>query len=293
VIETIITKKALNKIKSDYLPYKWDLNVYRGCSHHCQYCYALYSHKYLEDKNFYNNIYVKANIAEALEKQLASKRWKHEVVNLGGVTDNYQPIESEYKLMPQVLKLMIKYKTPITISTKSDLILRDMDLLCQLAKVTSVNVAVTVTTLDENIRQKIEPGAVPSIRRLNALKQLSNKNIGLGLHLMPILPKITDSYENIESIFSEVSKIPVDYAICAFLNLKSETKKNFLEFIKREFPEFYPDYLKMYPGAFLDKNYRQEIYEKLIILKEKYKINNNYHKNLPKDTEAKQLGFWS
>ena len=155
MVEEIKAKKALNKLNSKFLPYKWDLNVYRGCSHRCQYCYALYSHQYLESgKNFFDTIYVKTNIAEALEKELSSKRWKREVVNLGGVTDSYQPIEEKYKLMREVLKLMIKYKTPIVISTKSDLILRDMDLLTELAKVANVNVAVTITTMDENIRKK-------------------------------------------------------------------------------------------------------------------------------------------
>lgn len=213
MVQEIEAKKALNKLNSKFLPYNWDLNVYRGCMHKCQYCYALYSHKYLDGKNFFDDIYVKKNVIESMEKQLASKRWKREVINLGGVTDNYQPIEAKYGLMREVLKLMIKYKNPITISTKSDLILRDEDLLTELAKVTMVNVAATITTMDENIRKLIEPGAVSSERRVKMLSQLKDKNIGLGLHFMPILPMITDSEENIESIFNEVSKIPVDYII--------------------------------------------------------------------------------
>lgn len=284
MIEEIKIKKALNKLHSNFLPYKWDLNVYRGCSHRCQYCYALYSHQYLESgKNFFETIYVKTNIVEALEKELSSKRWKHEVVNLGGVTDSYQPIEEKYKLMREVLKLMIKYKTPIVISTKSDLILRDMDLLTELAEVASVSVAVTITTMDENIRKKIEPGAKPSEKRLEVLKQLSGKNIGLGLHFMPILPMITDSEENIENIFREVSKIPIDYAICGFLNLRSATRANFLDFIKRDFPDLFDDYLKLYQSPFIKKEYAKNVYEKIWKLKRKYNIKSDYKKNLPKE----------
>ena len=97
VVEEIQIKKALNKLNSKFLPYKYDLNVYRGCSHHCQYCYALYSHKYLEGgSNFFDTIYVKTNVVEALEKELSSKRWKREVVNLCGVTDSNQAIEEKY-----------------------------------------------------------------------------------------------------------------------------------------------------------------------------------------------------
>lgn len=290
MIEEIKVKKALNRLNSKFLPYKWDLNVYRGCSHRCQYCYALYSHQYLESgKNFFDTIYVKTNIIEALEKQLSSKRWKREVINLGGVTDSYQPIEEKYKLMREVLKLMIKYKTPIVISTKSDLILRDIDLLTELASVASVNVAVTITTMDENIRNKIEPGGKPSEKRLEVLKQLSGKDIGLGLHLMPILPMITDNEENIENIFREVSKVPIDYAICGFLNLRSATRANFLDFIKRDFPNLFDDYLKLYQSPFISKDYAKNVYEKIWKLKRKYSINSDYKKKLPKEIICKQL----
>lgn len=293
-IEEIKIKKALNRLHSNFLPYKWDLNVYRGCSHRCQYCYALYSHKYLENgKNFFDTIYVKTNIVEALEKELSSKRWKHEVINLGGVTDSYQLIEEKYGLMREVLKLMIKYKTPIIISTKSDLILRDMDLLEELAKVTSVNVAVTIITMDENIRKQIEPGARPSEKRLEVLKQLAGKNIGLGLHLMPILPMITDSEENIENIFREVSKIPIDYAICGFLNLRSATRVNFLDFIKLNFPNLFDDYLKLYQSPFIKKEYARNVYEKIWRLKRKYNIKSDYKKVLPKNNSSQLKLFIS
>jgi len=291
-IEEITIKKALNKLHSNFLPYKWDLNIYRGCSHRCQYCYALYSHQYLESrKNFFDTIYVKTNIVEALEKELSNKKWKREVINLGGVTDSYQPLEEKYKIMPEVLKLMIKYKTPIVISTKSDLILRDIDLLIKLASVATVNVAVTITTMDENIRNKIEPGAKSSEKRLEVLKQLSGKNIGLGLHLMPILPMLTDSEENIENIFREVSKIPIDYSICGFLNLRSATRVNFLDFIKRDFPNLFNDYLKLYKSPFIIKEYAKNIYEKIWRLKKKYNINSDYKKNLPKEVIVKQLNL--
>lgn len=292
VIEEIKIKRALNRLRSNFLPYKWDLNVYRGCSHRCQYCYALYSHQYLESgKNFFDTIYVKTNIVETLEKELSNKKWKREVINLGGVTDSYQPIEEKYKIMPEILKLMIKYKTPIVISTKSDLILRDMNLLIELASVATVNVAVTITTMNENIRNKIEPGAKSSEKRLEVLKQLSGKNIGLGLHLMPILPMITDNEENIENIFREVSKIPIDYSICGFLNLRSATRVNFLDFIKRDFPNLFNDYLKLYQSPFISKEYAKNIYEKIWRLKKKYNINSDYKKNLPKELIVKQLNL--
>ena len=112
---------ACNKLKRK-IPYSWDLNIYRGCEHGCKYCYAIYSHQYLNSKQYFDDIYVKTNIVEQLEKQFSSPTWKREVVNINGVTDSYQPIEAKYQLMPEILRLLIKYKTPCIISTKSDLI---------------------------------------------------------------------------------------------------------------------------------------------------------------------------
>ena len=289
VIEEIKIKKALNKLHSNFLPYKYDLNIYRGCSHRCQYCYALYSHRYLENNDFFGKIYVKTNIVETLEKELSSKRWRQEWINLGGVTDSYQAIESVYKIMPKILELMIKYKTPITISTKSDLILRDIDLLEKLAKITTVNVAVTITTWDEKLAQKLEPGAISSQKRMEIFKQLKNKGINLGLHLMPIVPYLNDNEENLDNILREAGKIKVDYVIAGLLNLRSETKKNFLRFIQNNYPELLDKYFREYKGAYWEKEKRNEVYFTVYRLMKKYGLNNNYGKFKPKEIIREQL----
>ncbi|HPJ17377.1 MAG TPA: radical SAM protein [Candidatus Woesebacteria bacterium] len=276
MVQEIEAKTALNKLNSKYLPYHWDLNIYRGCSHHCVYCYALYSHQYLQTNNFYQDIFVKTNIAQVLEKQLSSPRWRHQVVNLGGVTDNYQPLESQYQLMPQVLKLFTKYRTPITISTKSDLILRDQDLIYQLAAVAPVNIAVTITTFNESLRQLIEPGAVSSLRRLSVLKNFKHPNISLGLHFMPMLPLITDTPKNVEEVFSQVSSAQPNYIITGFLNLRSATKINFLKFLQQNFPHLYLHYHQIYRGAFVNRGYAHQAYQSISTLRQKYHLN-PYH----------------
>lgn len=148
---------ACNRVRGRF-PYHWDLNIYRGCAHCCQYCFALYSHEYMESDDFYSDIFVKTNIAERLERQLKSRNWDRQVINLGGVTDNYQPAEAHYKIMPELLKLLIRFENPAIISTKSDLILRDYDLIDQLSRVAYVNIAATITTMDEDIRGVLEPG---------------------------------------------------------------------------------------------------------------------------------------
>lgn len=288
MIIRITAKSALNKLDSKYLPYQWDLNIYRGCSHHCQYCYAQYSHQYLSDDNFFGDIYVKKNIVELLEKKLASKRWKRQAINLGGVTDSYQVIEAEEKLMPEILKILIKYRNPVVISTKSKLILRDFELWDILSRVANVNLAVSLTTFNKKIYRKTEPHSSTPWERLEILKTFRKTKVNLGVLCMPFLPYLTDRRENIEDLFGKISNVPADFALCGLLNLKGQTRKHFLSFIEKEFGQIYPKYLKLYKGAFVDKEYRNNFYQMVNELKRKYGIRNNYQVT----RESEQLGLW-
>ncbi|MDD4248743.1 MAG: hypothetical protein PHT13_06465 [Methanosarcina sp.] len=207
----------------------------------------MYSHGYLEKEeksssageehsNFFQKIYIKTNIAEALEKQLGARSWNKEVINIGGVCDSYQPAEVRYGLMRKVLKLMIEYKNPVTISTKSNLILRDYDLLEELAELTYVNVAVTVTTTDEKLSSLLEPLASSPEKRFSVLQAFKDTSATTGLHMMPVLPFLTDSPENIGQILSLAAECKVDYVLPGLLNLRGETRKHFFNFLGRNYP---------------------------------------------------------
>ncbi len=275
----ITTKSALHKLKPGRLPYNWDLNIYRGCRHQCRYCYAMYSHDYLVsgsstspnvEGKFFDDVFVKINVAEILDKELSRKSWKKEIVNLGGVTDSYQAIEEKYDLTRKVLEVMLKHRNPVIISTKSNVILRDLDLLAELSKVAYVGLAVTITTADENVQKKIEPHAISSEERFRVLSELSaNTNAAVGLHMMPILPFITDSAKNIEALFKNARESNVDYVLSGSLNLIGKTRKNFLAFVGREFPEHYEKYLKLYSDGNLSKwsaqkEYRDRLYRGIV-----------------------------
>lgn len=266
---------ALNKLKRS-IPYGWDLNIYRGCEHGCKYCYAIYSHDYLKDGNFFDTVYYKKNILEALEKELSSPSWKREVVNIGGVTDSYQPIEKELKIMPEVLKLMIKYKTPVIISTKSELILRDIDLINELSQITYVNVAFTITTMDESLREKLEPGASPSIKRFETLKEFKKTNASLGIHLMPIIPYLTDSYENLEEIYKLASEVGVHYVLPGTLYLLGKTKSYFLNFVHDYDIDIYNNIKMLYSKGSAGKEYKDSLYKKVNEIKDEYNVSSNY-----------------
>lgn len=274
--KNIEAKSALNKLKRR-IPYGWDLNIYRGCEHGCKYCYANGTHKYLGDYSFDSDIFIKDNIVEVLERELRSSSWNREIVNLGGVTDSYQPCERERALMPDVLKLFIKYRTPIIISTKSNLILRDYELIEQLAEITYVNIASTIITMDEKKRKKLEPNASSSIERFEVLDAFSKTKASVGLHVMPIIPYLTDSTENLDSIFSKGKESNVTYVLPGTLYLRNN-KKEFMEFIKNEFPEEYGRINSLYIKGSAGKEYKDGLYLIVNELIKKYGLSKSYSK---------------
>ena len=303
MFEEIQVKKALNKIRETSrlkLPFCWDLNIYRGCEHGCNYCYAMYSHSYLDKEEIYSSagqencaffrrIYVKTNIAEALEKQLEARSWKQEVINIGGVCDSYQPAEAKYGLMRNILALMIEYKNPVTISTKSDLILRDCDLLEELAELTYVNVVVTVTvtTKDEKLSSLLEPLASSPEKRFSVLRAFKDTAAVTGLHMMPVLPFLTDSPENIEQILSLAAECKVDYVLPGILYLRGETRKHFFSFLARNFPELLGPYRRLYAKGGAEGAYKVEFYGVFRTLMEKYHLSGDYMK--PMETKLSRL----
>ena len=290
----ITCASACNNVRGRF-PYNWDLNIYRGCEHGCKYCFAMYSHQYLGSEQYFNDIFIKTNVVERLEKQLSSPSWKGEIINIGGVTDSYQPIEAQYKLMPEILRLMIKYKNPCIISTKSDLILRDYELIAELSSLTYVNVAATITCMDESKRRKIEPNGAPSQRRFAMLKEFSKTDASIGLHLMPIVPFLTDTRENINSLLSHAKENGVQYFIPGILNLRGRTRWAFFNFIREEYPALCKPFQDLYKTGGVDKAYKYELYSLINKLKAKHALSTNYNsiiKEKLNKPEFKQLSLF-
>ena len=268
-------KSALNKLKR-HEPYHWDCNPYRGCQHGCVYCYARYSHRYLPHNDFARDIYVKEDFCETLEKELHAKGWKKEIINIGGVTDAYQPVEKKLKQMREILRICIKHENPVIVSTKSSLILRDMDLLARLAEKTYVNVAVSVITMDEELRKLVEPGASPAEERFEVLRQFQKTPCSRGLHLMPILPMLSDQQETLERIFREAALANVDYALSTALYLRGPTRTHYLKWVKNRLPSKYADCVRLYRAGKLDQEYKVALYQRIRSLRDKYGIGSDY-----------------
>lgn len=276
VYHEITCKSACNHINSKFLPYHWDLNAYRGCTHGCRYCYAIYSHRYMESGSFFGEVFVKTNIVDQLERQLRSSSWRREIVNLGGVTDNYQEAEAQYKLMPEILKLLIRYKTPCIVSSKSDLILRDFDLLAELAQVAGVNVAQTVTCMDETIRTRLEPGGVASRRRLEVLRAFAKTQVTTGVHSMPIVPYLTDGRDNLEALYAGAREAETDYLLPGLLNLRGPTRRVFFDFIRQDFPQKLEQLQRAYSSGRLDRAYKAQLYGLIGQLRQQYGVGADY-----------------
>ncbi len=278
VYSEIKVESALHKLKRK-TPYGWDLNIYRGCGHGCRYCYAMYSHDYIDPaRSFHKDIYVKTNIVDQLEKELKSESWKREVINIGGVTDSYQPAEKQFRLMPRILKLLIKYKTPAIISTKSDLVIRDYELIDELSNITYINIAATITTVDDAVRGKIEPESVSAAQRFHVLKEFRKTNASIGLHLMPIIPFITDSEDNFERMFAMASECGVHYVLPGVLYMRGKTRQHFLDFIQNEFPQIFSEFKILYKTGGANREYKNELYQMVNPLRTKYNLSGGYMK---------------
>ncbi len=186
-------KTIVNKVSSPDVGLEFSLNPYQGCEHGCVYCYARNSHEYWgygAGLDFEQKILVKQNAVELLEQKFRSKSWKAAPIILSGNTDCYQPVERKLEITRQLLQLFLKYKHPVGIITKNALIQRDIDILEELAKDNLIRVNLSITSLDEKVRQLLEPRTASIKRRLETIEKLSEKGIPVNVMMAPIIPSI-------------------------------------------------------------------------------------------------------
>ncbi len=189
-------KTILNRVTSSDIPLEWSMNPYQGCEHGCIYCYARNTHPYWgysAGLDFERKILVKRNAAQLLEATLRKKQWKAAPIMLAGNTDVYQPAERRFRLTRACLEVFLRYRHPVSVITKNCLILRDIDLLGALAADQLVHVAISVTTLNEELRRYLEPRTATAAQRLRTIEVLSARGIPVFAMLAPIIPGLNDS----------------------------------------------------------------------------------------------------
>ena len=264
-------KSALNRVSG--MPFRWSLNPYRGCIHACHYCYARLSHTYLgmnADDDFESKIIVKSNIAEVLRGELRKPSWTRERVAIGTATDAYQPCEGRYRLTRRCLEALLAADTPVSIVTKSTLILRDLDLLTRLADGPGATVYFTITTLDPEHSGLIEPGTPPPLKRLAVLRRLTDAGVPCGVFLAPILPGITDSVESLQAVAAAAKDHGAVSFGSAVLRLAPLVKEHYLGFVAASFPDLLPRYERAYAGTNIASGYQEAIERRLARIRERH-----------------------
>jgi DNA repair photolyase len=220
------------------IPYTFSVNPYRGCEHGCIYCYARPYHEYLglsAGLDFETRIFVKEDAPRILRRELARKSWKGEALALCGVTDPYQPIERRLRLTRGCLEVCAEYRQPVSIVTKSGLVVRDIDVLADLARFQAVEVALTLTTLDEPLRRALEPRASSAQVRLSAIEHLAGHHVPVGVMVAPVIPGLTD--HEIPRILARAAEKGASYAACTMLRLPHGVAALFDDWLRRWRPD--------------------------------------------------------
>jgi DNA repair photolyase len=179
VYEHAQVKKMLHYVNVWFLPFRWGINSYRGCEHNCVYCNARYTHEYLglSTGEFANRIIIKDNAAEVLDREFSKKTWNTKLtVDLATVTDPYQPAENRFRITKELLNVFLRHQNSLLLTTKSNLVLRDIDVLTEISRKGFLNVAITLPTLNEELRKKIEPRAATVEDRLNTIQKLHEES---------------------------------------------------------------------------------------------------------------------
>ena len=231
-------KSILSFNQSPDIGFDRSVNAYRGCEHGCVYCFARPTHAYHDlspGLDFETRLFAKPDAARLLRETLARPKYKPRPIAMGTNTDPYQPIEARYRITRQLLEVCLETRHPVTITTKSDRVLHDLDLLREMAALDLVAVSISVTSLDPKLSSKLEPRAASPAKRLTALAKLAEAGVPVHCSVSPVIPAITDGF--MEAIVAEVARAGVQSAGWIMLRLPHEVAPLFREWLDVHFPE--------------------------------------------------------
>ena len=274
---TLPSKSLLNRcISNRAMPFTWTINPYRGCEFACKYCYARYTHEFMEMRDgldFERKIYVKQHVAELLRQELRRVK-PDESIALGTATDPYQPAERRYEVTRGILEEFARHRGfELGIVTKSNLVVRDVELLKSVARANEVSVHVTVTTLDTELARILEPRAPRPDLRIEAVRELAQAGIRVGISCSPVIPGITDSPKDLEALVHTAAEAGADYVFANPLFLKPCSAAVFLPFLEQNFPHLAESYKQRYQDrAFLPPAYGKRLSQLISRLRDKYKL---------------------
>lgn len=232
------TKTIIAYNKSEDIGFDAGVNPYRGCEHGCIYCYARPYHEYLgysAGLDFESKIVVKYDAAELLRKELSAPKWKPQIIAMSGITDVYQPIERKLEITRQCLQVLAEFRNPVAIITKNHLVTRDIDILQELNRYNCVSVTLSVTTLDNELTNVMEPRTSRPARRLQAIEKLAQAGIPVSVNVAPIIPGLTDhECPAILKAAADAGAISAGYTI---VRLPYAVKDLFADWLKQHYPD--------------------------------------------------------
>jgi DNA repair photolyase len=260
----IRAKSAINRVPAaSRVPFEWTVNPYRGCSHACVYCFARPTHEYLDmdaGRDFEKEIIVKVNAPEVLRKELARPSWGRDHIAMGTNTDPYQWVEGRYKLMRGIWEALRDAANPCSILTKSPLLLRDLDLMQQVAERTEISACLSVPTLDEKAWRATEPHTPHPRARLEAVARLNEAGIPTGILIAPLLPGINDAPEQVAEIIELATEAGATSIGGQLLFLAGSTREVYFEWLRSYRPDLVPMYERLYAhGSRVPLKQRREL----------------------------------
>jgi DNA repair photolyase len=266
-------KGLLNRTRPG-MPFEWSLNPYRGCEFACRYCYARYTHEFMElrqSEDFENQIYAKSDIAAILRRELRRIDGSKGIA-IGTATDPYQPAERRYGRTRAALEVFAEQRgNAISITTKSDLVKRDIPLLRQIAKRNAVSVNMTITTLDASLARLLEPRAPRPELRLRAVAALAEAEIDVGVFPNPIMPLITDQEQRLDRLARAARDRGATYFGGGVLFLMPCSRRVFFPFVAKHFPHLLRRYEERYEKEpYLKGPYRDTIRERIAVIRDRY-----------------------
>jgi DNA repair photolyase len=269
-------RSILNRCDSDRVPFTWTVNPYRGCEFGCKYCYARYTHEYMEldGGEFERKIFVKQDAGEMASRELRWNAVRGEHIAIGTATDPYQPAEREFGATRAILTEMAELEgLSISITTKSDQVLRDLEILKRINERSKLSVNLSVTTLRRGLARLLEPRAPRPDLRIGAVHTLRQAGIAAGILVMPVLPGLTDRIADLENLARAARDADACWFAANVLFLMPASRKQFFPFLAEKFPRLARRYEEWYRrSGYAPEPYRVEIAERFAHLRRKYSL---------------------
>jgi DNA repair photolyase len=295
VYEEIQCKSALNPVKGKGMGFGWSLNPYTGCEHRCAFCYVRAYELRADrphDDRYGRTIRVKINVAEVLRYELGRKSWRKETVVIGAATDPYQPAEGRFKLTRKCLEALRDFHNPTGIITRGPMIVRDIDVLTELARRADLSITFSIPTVDLDLWRKTEPGTAPPQQRLRAIEKLVAAGIKASVGMAPILPGLSDRPDRLEAVVKAARAAGATGLWAGMLHLRDGTREHFMTVLARHWPELVPRYERAYRDrAYLPAALTEEPIKEVARLRELHGVRDRRPTKLQPPPQPKQLSL--